>query len=123
MKIEVSSGEIVDKLTILELKKKYITNEKQLENIEREYLHLLDIVHSQLNISKQDYNELLTINYELWHIEDNIREKERMGEFDDVFIELARSVYITNDKRAVVKRRINECYKSEFIEEKSYAKY
>ena len=123
MKIEVSSGEIVDKLTILELKRKYITNEKQLENIEREYLHLLNIVDSQLNISKQDYNELLTINDELWHIEDNIREKERMGEFDDVFIELARLVYITNDKRAVVKRRINECYKSEFIEEKSYAKY
>ena len=123
MKIEVSSGEIVDKLTILALKKKYITNEKQLENIQKEYLYLLDIVFMQLNISKQDYNELLAINEELWHIEDDIRDKERAGEFDEVFIELARAVYITNDERAAVKRRINEYYGSEFVEEKSYAKY
>ena len=123
MKIEVSSGEIVDKLTILALKKKYITNEKQLENIQKEYLYLLDIVFMQLNISKQDYNELLAINEELWHIEDDIRDKERRSEFDEVFIELARAVYITNDERAAVKRRINEYYGSEFVEEKSYAKY
>ena len=123
MKIEVSVGEIVDKLTILALKKKYITNEKQLENIQKEYLYLLDIVFMQLNISKQDYNELLAINEELWHIEDDIRDKERRSEFDEVFIELARAVYITNDERAAVKRRINEYYGSEFVEEKSYAKY
>jgi len=123
MKIEVSVGEIVDKLTILTLKKKYITNETQLENIQKEYLYLLDIVFMELNISKRDFNELLAINEELWHIEDDIREKERKGEFDEVFIELARAVYITNDERAVVKRRINDHYGSEFVEEKSYAKY
>jgi hypothetical protein len=123
MKIEVSVGEIVDKLTILTLKKKYITNETQLENIQKEYLYLLDIVFMELNVSKRDFNELLAINEELWHIEDDIREKERKGEFDDVFIELARAVYITNDERAVAKRHINEAYGSEFVEEKSYAKY
>ena len=123
MKIEVSVGEIVDKLTILELKKKYITNEKQLENIQKEYLYLLDIVFMELHVSKRDYNELLAINEELWHIEDDIRDRERAGEFDEVFIELARAVYITNDERAAVKRRINEYYGSEFVEEKSYAKY
>ena len=123
MKIEVSVGEIVDKLTILALKKKYITNEKQLENIQKEYLYLLDIVFMELHVSKQDYNELLAINEELWHIEDDIRDKERRSEFDEVFIELARAVYITNDERAAVKRRINEYYGSEFVEEKSYAKY
>ena len=123
MKIEVSSGEIVDKLTILALKKKYITNENQLKNIQKEYLYLLDIVFVELHVSKQDYNELLAINEELWHIEDDIRDKERAGEFDEVFIELARAVYITNDERAAVKRRINEYYGSEFVEEKSYAKY
>jgi predicted transposase YbfD/YdcC len=123
MKIEVSVGEIVDKLTILTLKKKYITTETQLANIQTEYLYLLDIVFMELNISKRDFNELLAINEELWHIEDDIREKERKGEFDEVFIELARAVYITNDERAVVKRRINDHYGSEFKEEKSYAKY
>ena len=123
MKIEVSVGEIVDKLTILALKKKYITNENQLKNIQKEYLYLLDIVFMELHVSKQDYNELLAINKELWHIEDDIRDKERAGEFDEVFIELARAVYITNDERAAVKRRINEYYGSEFVEEKSYAKY
>ena len=123
MKIEVSSGEIVDKLTILALKKKYITNENQLKNIQKEYLYLLDIVFVELHVSKQDYNELLAINEELWHIEDDIRDKERRSEFDEVFIELARAVYITNDERAAVKRRINEYYGSEFVEEKSYAKY
>ena len=123
MKIEVSVGEIVDKLTILTLKKKYITNETQLENIQKEYLYLLDIVFMELNVSKRDFNELLAINEELWHIEDDIRDKERRGEFDEVFIELARAVYVTNDERAVAKRRINESYGSEFVEEKSYAKY
>jgi len=123
MKIEVSVGEIVDKLTILALKKKYITNENQLENIQKEYLYLLDVVFMQLNVSKQDYNNLLAINEELWHIEDDIRNKERAQEFDEIFIELARAVYITNDERATAKRRINEYYGSEFVEEKSYAKY
>ena len=123
MKIEVSVGEIVDKLTILKLKKRYIENAEQLENIEKEYLYLLDVVFMQLIISKDDYDELLHINQLLWWIEDDIRDKERAGEFDEVFIELARAVYITNDKRAELKKEINKKYGSEFVEEKSYAKY
>lgn len=123
MKIEVSVGEIVDKLTILHLKKKYITNENQLENIQKEYLYLMDIVFMDLGISSDDYKELLEINKILWKIEDQIRDKERAQEFDSEFIQLARMVYITNDKRAAYKKQINEKYGSEFVEEKSYAEY
>jgi hypothetical protein len=123
MKIEVSIGEIVDKLTILALKKKYIDDQLKLENIQKEYLYLLDIVFNDLKISLTDYDELLHINQLLWGIEDDIRVKEKNKEFDNKFIELARLVYITNDKRADIKRQINGKYGSEFKEEKSYAKY
>jgi hypothetical protein len=123
MKIEVSIGEIVDKLTILALKKKYINNQLKLENIQKEYSYLLDIVFNDLKISLTDYDELLHINQLLWGIEDDIRVKEKNKEFDNKFIELARLVYITNDKRADIKRQINGKYGSEFKEEKSYAKY
>lgn len=123
MKIEVSIGEIVDKLSILTLKKRYIKNESKLENVNKEYLYLHEIVFADLNISIDDYDELLHINQLLWWIEDDIRVKELKQEFDDQFIELARSVYITNDKRAAIKNQINEKYGSEFKEEKSYAKY
>ena len=123
MKIEVSIGEIVDKLTILALKKKYIDDQLKLENIQKEYSYLLDIVFNELKISLTDYDELLHINQLLWEIEDDIREKEKNAEFDNQIIELARLVYITNDKRADIKKQINEKYGSEFREEKSYAKY
>jgi hypothetical protein len=123
MKIEVSIGEIVDKLTILALKKKYIDDQLKLENIQKEYSYLLDIVFNELKISLTDYDELLHINQLLWEIEDDIRVKEKNAEFDNQFIELARLVYITNDKRADIKKQINEKYGSEFREEKSYAKY
>jgi len=123
MKIEVSVGEIVDKLAILQLKSRYIINEIQLKNIQKEYLYLSDVVFVDLGIDRNDYNDLLHINQLLWQIEDDIRNKERLQEFDEQFIELARSVYITNDKRAAIKRQINEKYSSEFVEEKSYAKY
>jgi hypothetical protein len=123
MKIEVSIGEIVDKLTILALKKKYIDDQLKLENIQKEYSYLLDIVFNNLKISLTDYNKLLHINQLLWGIEDDIRVKEKNAEFDGQFIELARLVYTTNDKRADIKKQINEKYGSEFKEEKSYAKY
>ena len=123
MKIEVSIGEIVDKLTILALKKKYIDDQLKLENIQKEYSYLLDIVFNELKISLTDYDELLHINQLLWEIEDDIRVKEKNAEFDNQFIELARLVYVTNDKRANIKKQINEKYGSEFREEKSYAKY
>lgn len=123
MKIEISIAEIVDKLSILALKLKYISDPIKLENIQKEYLYLYDIVFNNLGISMDDYDELLHINQLLWWVEDDIRNKERAKEFDEQFIELARSVYITNDKRATVKKQINEKYGSKFIEEKSYAEY
>ena len=125
MKVEVSIGEIVDKLTILQIKKNNITDVTKLENINKEYDYLFSVVENDLGISTQsdDYLKLLTINQELWVIEDDIREKERQKEFDEEFIRLARAVYYTNDNRANVKKEINLKYSSGFVEEKSYSQY
>lgn len=123
MKIEVSIGEIVDKLSILQIKQDNIHDELKLINIKNEYLYLHEIVFANLNINMDDYTPLLNINKKLWDIEDNIRVKEKNQEFDNEFIELARSVYITNDKRAELKREMNIKYGSKFVEEKSYEKY
>jgi len=125
MKIEVSHGEIVDKLTILQIKKENITDPIKLDNIVKEYNYLLSIVENDLGISTEspEYLELLSINQELWVIEDDIRDKERIKEFDEDFIKLARSVYYTNDVRAKIKKEINLKYSSGFVEEKSYQSY
>ena len=125
MKIEVSHGEIVDKLTILQIKKENITDQIKLNNIIKEYNYLLSVVENDLSISTEspEYLELLSINKELWVIEDDIRDKERIKEFDDDFIKLARSVYYTNDVRAKIKKEINLKYSSGFVEEKSYQSY
>lgn len=125
MNIEVSHGEIVDKLTILQIKKENITDPSKLDNIIKEYDYLLSIVENDLKISTEssEYLELLSINKELWVIEDDIRDKERVKEFDDDFIKLARSVYYTNDVRAKIKKEINLKYSSGFVEEKSYQSY
>lgn len=125
MNIEVSHGEIVDKLTILQIKKNNITEVTKLENINKEYDYLFSVVENDLGISTQseDYLKLLSINQELWIIEDDIREKERLKQFDDEFVKLARAVYYTNDNRANVKKEINLKYSSGFIEEKSYSQY
>ena len=125
MNIEVSHGEIVDKLTILQIKKNNITDVTKLENINKEYNYLFSVVENDLGISTQseDYLKLLSINQELWIIEDDIREKERLKQFDDEFVKLARAVYYTNDNRANVKKEINLKYSSGFIEEKSYSQY
>jgi hypothetical protein len=124
MKIEVSIGEIVDKLSILQIKKDNITDEVKLENINKEYVYLHEIVFSQLNINyNDDYSKLLDVNKSLWIIEDKLRDKERDKSFDDDFIQLARSVYFTNDKRAEIKKEINITYGSLFVEEKSYSNY
>ena len=125
MNIEVSHGEIVDKLTILQIKKENITDPSKLDNVVKEYNYLLSIVENDLSISIQslEYLELLSINKELWVIEDDIRDKERKKEFDDDFIKLARAVYYTNDVRAKIKKDINLKYSSGFVEEKSYQKY
>ena len=124
MKIEVSIGEIVDKLSILQIKKDNITDEVKLENINKEYVYLHEIVFSQLKINyNDDYSKLLDVNKSLWVIEDKLRDKERDESFDDDFIQLARSVYFTNDKRAEIKKEINITYGSLFVEEKSYSNY
>jgi hypothetical protein len=125
MKIEVSHGEIVDKLTILQIKKENITDPSKLDNIIKEYDYLFSVVENDLSISTSspEYLELLSINKELWVIEDDIRDKERVKEFDDDFIKLARSVYYTNDVRAKIKKEINLKYSSGFVEEKSYQSY
>jgi sulfur transfer complex TusBCD TusB component (DsrH family) len=125
MNIEVSHGEIVDKLTILQIKKENITDPSKLDNIVKEYDYLLSIVENDLGISTEspEYLELLSINNELWVIEDDIRDKERVKEFDDDFVKLARAVYYTNDVRAKIKKEINLKYSSGFVEEKSYQSY
>lgn len=124
MKIEVSIGEIVDKLSILQIKKDNITDEVKLENINKEYVYLHEIVFSQLKINyNDDYSKLLDVNKSLWIIEDKLRDKEKNKSFDDDFIQLARSVYFTNDKRAEIKKEINITYGSLFVEEKSYSNY
>ena len=123
MKIEVSIGEIVDKLSILDIKKRKITDADKLVNIEKEYLYLHEIVFADLNIDMDDYNNLLTVNEELWGIEDLIRIKEKNKDFDEGFIDLARLVYVTNDIRFEFKKIINIKYGSNFSEEKSYEPY
>ena len=125
MNIEVSHGEIVDKLTILQIKKENITDSIKLDNIVKEYDYLLSVVENDLGILTEspEYLELLSINKELWVIEDDIRDKERIKEFDDDFIKLARAVYYTNDVRAKIKKEINLKYSSGFVEEKSYQSY
>ena len=124
MKIESSIGEIVDKLSILQIKKENIFDVEKLSNINKEYLYLHEIVFSELNISHdEDYLKLLEVNKKLWVIEDDIRDKERQKEFDEEFIKLARAVYYTNDVRAKIKKEINLKYGSGFVEEKSYNEY
>lgn len=127
MKIEVSNGEIVDKMTILELKLDKIKNITQLKNIEKEWevlndcvMHLFQIYGSSGFYKKVD--KLSDINSQLWDIEDWIRDCEKEQRFDKEFVELARSVYKLNDQRSEVKRQINILTKSNFVEEKSYSK-
>jgi hypothetical protein len=123
MKIEVSIGEIVDKLSILQIKTEFIKDEEKLNNVKKEYDYLYDIVFNEMKIEQSDFFDMVSINQELWNIEDDIRDKERDKEFDEEFIRLARAVYVTNDKRAEVKKGINLKYGSEFTEEKSYNPY
>jgi len=123
MKIEVSIGEIVDKLSILQIKTQFIKDEIKLKNVKTEYDYLYNIVFNEMKIEQSDFSDMVSINQKLWKIEDDIRDKERDKEFDNVFVELARSVYVTNDERAEVKKGINVKYGSLFVEEKSYKQY
>ena len=127
MKIEVSNGEIVDKMTILELKLDKIKNIVQLENISKEWEILNDCVMHLFQIfgDKSLYNkvdQLSEVNSKLWDVEDWIRDCEKEKRFDKEFVELARSVYRLNDERSEIKRHINLLTKSRLVEEKSYSK-
>ena len=121
----ISLGELVDKISILIIKQKNITNETKLDHVKKE----LDFLQKTLmNYVKQEeinnyLENLININSKLWNIEDDIRECERKKIFDQTFIDLARSVYFTNDERAKVKNDINKAFGSELVEVKSYEKY
>lgn len=120
--IPVSIGELYDKYTILQIKKEKLIDKSLLSNVEKE-INLLKIHINQFEIDIDLLNQLKQINEELWEIEDNIREKESKKEFDNYFIELARSVYHKNDRRAYIKQTINKSLKSEIVEVKCYKKY
>ena len=123
MKIEVSNGEIVDKLTIVEIKSERIKDLRKLENLHKEFEVLNIAVASIIDKKHPLYIELLDINNQLWDIEDHIRDLERAKDFSDDFIQTARSIYYINDRRSDVKRRINELTGSNLTEEKSYEEY
>jgi len=123
MKIEVSNGEIADKLSIIEIKLKHIEDPAKRKNLQKEYVVLDDAVAKIIDKNHEFYKELLKINQELWDIEDTIRDLERDKSFGEKFVETARAVYFTNDKRSEVKRQINELTGSNLVEEKSYQKY
>lgn len=123
MKIEVSNGEIIDKLTILQIKLERIKDEAKRVNIKREFEELSLAAASVLSTSDRLYKALYEVNCELWDIEDRIRNLERKKDFGKEFIETARAVYFKNDRRSEIKREINIKTSSGFVEEKSYEKY
>lgn len=123
MKIEVSNGEIIDKLTIIQIKLERIKDKTKLANLQREYDELVKVSSSIISTSDPLYKALYGVNCELWDIEDHIRDLERNKDFGKDFIETARAVYFKNDRRSEVKREINLKTSSGLIEEKSYEKY
>ena len=125
MEIEVSNGEILDKISILSLKTFKIQDKTKLENVYNEYKTLLPYFDKIVNNQQLEdiYGNLLAVNTELWDVEDKLRELEKSRTFNTEFIELARSVYHLNDRRAELKRNINILSGSDLIEEKSYSDY
>jgi hypothetical protein len=125
MKIEVSTGEILDKFSILVIKTFNINDHAKLDNVQKEMDELRPIFNELTRDKKvfSKYVDLAEVNKRLWDIEDEIRECERYKDFGDRFIELARSVYITNDERAKIKKEINLLTNSGIVEEKSYESY
>ncbi len=121
----ISLGELIDKISILIIKEKNIKDNKKLFLIKNELKLLNDAMAKVVPVEniKNYLDQLVEINSQLWKIEDNIRECERKKNFDENFIKLARSVYITNDKRADIKLEINNEFGSKIVEVKSYNKY
>ena len=124
--VDIAPGELVDKITILEIKLERITGEAKLQNVRTEWTILTAVRDTDLPSSTELDKltaELKVVNEKLWVIEDDIRDCERQSDFSNEFIRLARAVYFNNDERARLKRRINELLGSPLIEEKSYAAY
>jgi hypothetical protein len=125
--VPVSPGELLDKITILRIKSARIADAAKLANVRRE-LELLEHTWRESHYARAhdvsaDEAALQAVNERLWDIEDRIRDKERAKAFDAEFVELARAVYVENDERAAVKKRINVALGSTIVEEKSYAQY
>ena len=121
--VPISIGELIDKISILEIKKDKLKNIK-LKNILKELSFLRAVLEkNSIFVPDEIFLQLKSINLTLWNIEDKIRIKEKNKEFDNEFIELARSVYLNNDRRSEKKKELNLMFKSEIIEEKSYEKY
>jgi FtsZ-binding cell division protein ZapB len=122
MKIEASVGEAVDKITILGIKLERIKDPEKSARVKLEYDLLKEALEREhANIDEEDVTELRAVNSRLWDIEDRLRVKHRDGEFDDEFVELAKSVYLENDKRYEIKSRINRKAGARIVEEKEYA--
>jgi hypothetical protein len=126
VQVEISIGELLDKISILQIKSERITDQLKLENIKIELESLLEkwenSSFSKIEIA-EEIVQIREVNEKLWELEDDIRIKEARYSFDEDFVRLARSVYVTNDKRAEIKRKINEKLGSALIEEKSYSNY
>jgi len=126
LKVPISLGELIDKITILRIKSNKINSNEAQKNIRSELEKLEDILNTKISINNNLKNfeiKLSKINQSLWDIEDQLREKEREKKFDEKFISLARMVYYKNDERAKIKKMINKSFGSELIEEKSYTQY
>jgi Family of unknown function (DUF6165) len=124
--VEISAGELLDKLAILEIKIENIRDETKLANVRYEYSALTRTLDQEIAPSDELWRlrrALKAVNAELWRIEDEIRAQEKAGSFGEGFVALARSVYHTNDRRAALKREINTLLQSNIVEEKSYADY
>ena len=126
IKVPVSPGELLDKITILRIKSARMTDPEKLANVRRELEALEETWRSSPYAAvdvEGELSALLQVNERLWTIEDDIRDKERASAFDADFIRLARAVYIENDERAAIKKRVNLKLGSALVEEKSYADY
>ena len=114
--ITISTGELYDRYSILQIKKRKIVDVEKIKFVNKE----LDFLKSFIDVNTDLYKHIESVNAQLWDIEDKIREKEKQQAFDDEFIQLARLVYKTNDERSIIKNKINSLYNSEFKEIKSY---
>lgn len=122
IQVPISLGELVDKITILQIKLIEIKDEEKLKNVQKEYDALTSLpIYKELRTQISSYlNQLFIVNQKLWVLEDDIRKCEKAESFDDIFVRCARSIYKTNDERSRIKKELNLAFGSELIEEKSH---